>query len=149
VTEPVRAPGPARIRCVLGMLGTDVHNKGIRTLARLFRDQGIEVIYLGEHNTCDRMVSAAVAEDADIIGLSFSTASYLHYVRELMRTLADAGAADIPVMVGGLIHSDDEPELREIGVRGIFGPGSTTDRILEFVRSSTTQRPATQRAMKP
>ncbi len=122
-----------RVRCVLGMLGTDVHSKGIRTLARLFRDEGIEVIYLGEHNTSQGMVAAAVVEDADVIGLSFSTASYVHYVRELMTTLRESDAADIPVMVGGLIHADDEPELREIGVRGIFGPGSTTAEILEFV----------------
>jgi methylmalonyl-CoA mutase C-terminal domain/subunit len=122
-----------RVRCVLGMLGTDVHSKGIRTLSRIFRDAGIEVIYLGEHNTCEGFASAAAAEDADLVGLSFSTASYMTYIREFVRAMAAAGVADVPVMVGGLIHPEDQPELRELGISGIFGPGSTTDQILDFV----------------
>ena len=122
-----------RVRCVLGMLGTDVHSKGIRTLARIFRDAGVEVIYLGEHNTCEGFAAAVASEDADLVGLSFSTASYLTYIREFMAAMADAGLDDVPVMVGGLIHPEDEPELRERGVAGIFGPGSTTEQILEFV----------------
>jgi len=124
------------------MLGADVHSKGIRTLARHFRDAGIEVVYLGEHNTAQGFTAAVAAEDADIVGLSFSTASYLHYVEEFMKTLTDAGLADVPVMVGGLIHSDDEPTLRDLGVSGIFGPGSTTEAILEFVRTSAGERVA-------
>lgn len=124
-------------RCVLGMLGTDVHTKGIRTLARHFRDAGIEVVYLGEHNTPEGFAAATAAEDADIVGLSFSTASYLYYVEELMKAMASAGLADVPVMVGGLIHADDEPTLRGLGVAGIFGPGSTTEAILDFVFATT------------
>lgn len=126
-----------RVRCVLGMLGTDVHSKGIRTLARHFRDAGMEVVYLGEHNTPDGFAAAVAAEDADIVGLSFSTASYLHYVEEFMKAMHSAGVADVPVLVGGLIHADDEPTLRELGVAGIFGPGSTTEQILDFVRATT------------
>lgn len=125
------------VRCVLGMLGTDVHSKGIRTLARHFRDAGIEVVYLGEHNTPEGFASAVAAEDGHLVGLSFSTASYLHYVGELMKALSAAGLADVPVMVGGLIHADDEPVLRELGVAGVFGPGSTMESILEFVFTAT------------
>lgn len=135
-----------RIRCLLGMLGTDVHSKGIRTLARLLRDHGVEVIYLGEHNTADGVVNACIAEDADVIGLSFSTATYLHYTRELLDRMRSAGIADVPVMVGGLIHGEDEPTLRELGVRGIFGPGSTTAQILQFLAVITGKPVGTPKA---
>jgi methylmalonyl-CoA mutase C-terminal domain/subunit len=128
----------ATVRCVLGMLGTDAHTKGIRTLSRIFRDAGVEVVYLGEHNTYEQFAASVAAEDADLAGVSFSTAGYLKHVGALMRALDDAGAADVPVMVGGLIHADDEPALRELGVAGIFGPGSTTEAILDFVFSTAT-----------
>jgi methylmalonyl-CoA mutase C-terminal domain/subunit len=127
----------APIRCLLAMLGTDVHSKGIRTLARLLRDQGVEVIYLGEHNTAEGIVNAVISEDADVIGLSYSTATYLHYTQQLMDSLRDADLASVPVMLGGLIHAEDEPALRAMGVQGIFGPGSTTTQILEFLARVT------------
>lgn len=128
---------PTRIRCLLAMLGTDVHSKGIRTLAQLLRDEGVEVIYLGEHNTADGLIQAAVAEDVDIIGLSFSIATYLHHTRDLLDKMRAAGVADIPLMLGGLIHRDDEPALREMGVAGIFGPGSNTGDIVAFMQKVT------------
>jgi methylmalonyl-CoA mutase C-terminal domain/subunit len=129
-----------QIRCLLAMLGTDVHNKGIRTLAQLLRDRGVEVIYMGEHNTSDGLVNAIQAEDPDVVGLSFSTATYLHYTRDLLEKMRGAGLEDIPVMVGGLIHRDDEVELRQMGVRGIFGPGTTTDQVVSFL-SEAAHRP--------
>jgi len=134
IPHPPKA-GP--IRCLLGMLGTDVHTKGIRTLAQLLRDRGVEVIYLGEHNTAEGMVSAILAEDVDVVGLSFSTATYVHYTRVLLDAMRAAGVDDVPVMLGGLIHRDDEVELRAIGVKGIFGPGSTTDQIMRFLEDIT------------
>jgi methylmalonyl-CoA mutase C-terminal domain/subunit len=123
----------AKIRCLLGMLGTDVHSKGIRTLARLLRDFGIEVIYMGEHNTPAGLVNAISAEDADVVGLSFSTATYMHYTRELLEKMRAADLSDVPVMLGGLVHPEDEPMLRAMGVRGVFGPGSTTKQIVNFL----------------
>jgi methylmalonyl-CoA mutase C-terminal domain/subunit len=126
-----------KIRCLLAMLGTDVHNKGIRTLAQLLRDQGVEVIYLGEHNTAAGVVNAILAEDADVVGLSYSTATYLHYTRDLIDKMRAAGLGDVPVMLGGLIHGDDTPALQEMGVKGIFGPGSTTGQIVEFLQQVT------------
>jgi methylmalonyl-CoA mutase C-terminal domain/subunit len=125
------------IRCLLGMLGTDVHTKGIRTLAQLLRDRGVEVVYLGEHNTAQGMVSAILAEDVDVVGLSFSTATYVHYTRGLLDAMRAAGVGDVPVMLGGLIHREDEAELLSIGVKGIFGPGSTTDQIMKFLEDIT------------
>lgn len=128
------------IRCLLAMLGTDVHTKGIRTLAQLLRDQGVEVIYLGEHNTAEGLIQALIAEDADVVGLSFSTATYLHYTRDLLDKMRAAGVGDVPVMLGGLIHPDDEPALREMGVRGSFGPGSTLPQIVAFLEQATGKK---------
>ena len=123
----------ANIRCLLGMLGTDVHNKGIRTLAQMLRDRGIEVIYVGEHNTCEGMTQAIVAEDADLVGVSYSSSNYLDYTRQLIETMQRQGVGDVPVMLGGLIHPEDEGTLRDMGVAGIFGPGSDIDAILDFI----------------
>jgi methylmalonyl-CoA mutase, C-terminal domain len=131
-----------KVRCMLGMLGTDVHTKGIRTLAQLLRDAGVEVIYLGEHNTVEGMVSAVVAEDPDVLGLSFSTASYLHYVERLMVHMRERGVGDVPVMLGGLIHNDDHDAINALGVQGIFGPGSTLPAIMAFLeRAASARRP--------
>ena len=124
-----------RIRCLLGMLGTDVHNKGIRTLATQLRDAGFEIIYLGEHNTCPGMVQAAIAEDVDLIGVSFSSANYLDYSRQLLEEMHANEAADIALMIGGLIHPEDVSELEEMGVARTFGPGSELAEIVEFVLS--------------
>jgi methylmalonyl-CoA mutase C-terminal domain/subunit len=129
-----------KIRCLLAMLGTDVHTKGIRTLARLLRDQGVEVIYLGEHNTVAGVVSAIIQEDADVVGLSFSSAAYLSYTQQLTTAMRERGIGDVPVMIGGQIHPDDRAKLAEIGVSGIFGPGSTIPEIMSYLERVASPR---------
>jgi methylmalonyl-CoA mutase C-terminal domain/subunit len=119
------------------MLGTDVHSKGIRTLSLLLRDHGVEVIYLGEHNTAEGLVNAITTEDPDVVGLSFSTATYLHYTRDLLAKMRAAGLDDVPVMLGGLIHPEDEAAIFQMGVKAIFGPGSTTAQVLDFLARET------------
>src|SRR5689334_5096548 len=97
-TMSPEANGP--IRCLLGMLGADVHSNGVRTLARRLRDRGIEVVYIGEHNTVQGMVETAAAEDVDVVGVSFWNPGYLHATRALVEELASAGLDDVTVMVG-------------------------------------------------
>ncbi|MGQ0625689.1 MAG: cobalamin B12-binding domain-containing protein [Sporichthyaceae bacterium] len=128
----------APVRAVLGMLGVDVHSRGLRTIAHLLRDAGVEVIYLGEHNSAAGLAAAAVSEDADVLGVSFSVSTYLHYVTELMAELGKTGGADIPVMVGGLIHPEDVDALHALGVARIFGPDSGTAAILDYVSGLAT-----------
>lgn len=128
--------GAPPVRCLLGMLGTDVHNKGVRTLARLLADRGVEVIYVGEHHTVQSMVEAVIAEDANLVGVSFSNAAYLQYTQSLMDAMGDAGLDDVPVMVGGLVHPDDVPLLHAMGVTGVFGPGSTVDDVMGYIRAA-------------
>jgi methylmalonyl-CoA mutase C-terminal domain/subunit len=124
---------PPPVRCLLGMLGVDVHSRGLRTVARILRDAGVEVIYLGEHNSAAGMAAAASAEDVDVVGVSFSVSTYTHYVAELMSELATINAADIPVMVGGLIHPEDVAALLDLGVDAVFGPDSSSEAIVEYV----------------
>ena len=105
------------VRCLLGMLGTDVHSKGIRTLATLLRERGVEVIYVGEHNTVPGMVAAIAQEDPDVVGLSFSSGGYVDYTRQLIEAMRAEDLGDIPVMVGGGIHPDDHAPLHAACVR--------------------------------
>lgn len=123
----------APIRCVLGMVGSDKHNKGIRVIARIFRDHGLEVVYIGEHNTSQRIASVAVSEDAAFVGVSFSNGDYVLRAKELIKALADAGGGDIALVMGGLIHPEDVPELEAAGVTAVFGPESTKQQILATI----------------
>lgn len=134
MTETVDRAELNGLRCMLGMLGVDVHNKGIRTLGALLRDRGAEIVYVGEHNSAAGMAAAAAAEDVDVIGLSYSTTTYLAHTPALLKQLAENGVDDIPVVVGGLIHADDEPALREMGVAGVFGPKADLDEVVAFMR---------------
>jgi methylmalonyl-CoA mutase, C-terminal domain len=127
------ASGGPQLRCMLGMLGVDCHSKGLRSLARMLRDRGVEVIYMGEHNTSAGFADAIVSEDPDVVGISFSTSTYMHHVGDMLKEMRSAGVAEVPLMIGGLIHPDHEESLREMGVAGIFGPGSTRDEIFAFL----------------
>lgn len=128
---------PNTVRCMLGMLGTDVHSKGIRTLARLLDEAGgIEVDYIGEHNSVEGMAAAVAERKADIVGLSFSSAAYVEYTRQLIEAMNAKGVGHIPVILGGIIHPDDVAELKELGVAGLFGPGSRMEDIILFVQSA-------------
>ena len=123
-----------KIRCLLGMLGTDVHNKGIRVLSQILSDADIEVIYIGEHNTCEGMVARVVEEAPDIVGVSYSSSTYMDYTRELLLLMRERGVMHIPLMIGGLIHAEDHQALMDLGVKAIFGPGSRTPEMVAFVR---------------
>lgn len=142
IARPVPGSPNVSIRCVLGMLGVDCHTKGLRTLARLLRDRGVEVIYVGEHNSAEGMAAAVLDEDADVVGVSFSTSTYLHHTAALIEAMGKAGVDDVPVMVGGLIHPDHRYQLRTMGVAGIFGPGSTIDQIMGFIDGLRTAEAA-------
>lgn len=125
------------IRAVLGMLGADVHNKGVRTFGRRLRDLGAEVIYLGDHNTAAQLAAAAAAEDADVVGVSFGMASYVPHCAKLSAALKEIGAEDIPIMVGGLVHREDAKALHDVGVAGVFTPGHTLAEVVAWLEETT------------
>lgn len=115
------------------MLGIDPHNKGIRTLSRRLRDHGVEVVYIGEHNTPEGVFRVAVDEDADVVGISFSTANYIENVRMLLAARKKLGADDIEIIVGGLIHPDHTQQLIDMGVAGVFGPGTSIKDVTDLL----------------
>lgn len=128
---------PNTVKCMLGMLGTDVHSKGIRTLARLLSEAGgIEVDYIGEHNSVEGMAAAVAERKSDVVGISFSSAAYVEYTRQLIEAMKAKGVGHVPVILGGIIHPDDVDELKAMGVAGVFGAGSKTQDIILFVQNA-------------
>jgi len=122
------------IRILLSILGLDQHEAGAFAVARLLRDAGMEVIYLGRFGTPEAVATAALEEGVDVIGLSCHSWEYLYYLDELFELLKHHGL-DIPVVVGGSVLSQaDENDLRAKGVSATFGPGADTDRIVRQIR---------------
>jgi methylmalonyl-CoA mutase C-terminal domain/subunit len=122
------------------MLGLDVHTKGIRTLAFRLREYGCEVIFFGEHLTAKALAKAAIAEDVDLIGVSFSSGAYVDHCRDLLKEMAAQDGGRIPLMIGGLIHADDRAALNEMGIMGIFGPDSKIEDIVAFTAATAKIR---------
>lgn len=129
-----------RIRVVIAKPGLDGHDRGARVIARALRDAGMEVIYTGLRQTPEQIVSAALQEDADVIGLSILSGAHMHICPRVMALLAEQGLHDVLVVVGGIIPDVDIPRLREIGVRGIFLPGTPMQEIVDFIREHARTR---------
>jgi methylmalonyl-CoA mutase C-terminal domain/subunit len=104
----------------------------------------MEVIYTGLRQTPEMIVSAAVQEDVDAIGLSVLSGAHMHYFSEVHRLLSEQAAGDILLFGGGIIPDEDVPHLKAMGVSGIFGPGTSTQDIVEFLQKAAPQRWATQ-----
>ena len=124
------------IRVIVGKPGLDGHDRGAKVVARALRDAGIEVIYTGLHQTPQQIVSTAIAEDADGIGLSILSGAHMTLFQAVIDLLKAQGADDIAVFGGGIIPDDDIPKLRQLGVAQIFTPGTRTDEIVDWVREN-------------
>ncbi len=122
-----------RYRVLIGKPGLDGHDRGAKVVARALRDAGYEVIYTGLHQTPDMIVNAAVQEDVDLVGISILSGAHNHLVPEILRLLAERGAGDIAVFVGGIIPDDDITSLKEAGVAEVFTPGTSMASICESV----------------
>ena len=120
--------------------GLDGHDRGAKVVARALRDAGMEVIYTGLRQTPEMIVSAALDEDVDAVGLSILSGAHLHYFSEVKRLLDEAGAEDIILFGGGIIPDEDVPKLKEMGVAAIFGPGTPTGEVVEFLRREVPKR---------
>ena len=127
--------GPARIRVVIAKPGLDGHDRGAKIIARALRDAGMEVVYTGLHQLPEQIVETALQEDADAIGISILSGAHMTLVPRIMHLLAEAGARDMVVVLGGTIPADDAIELKQLGVAEVFGPGSPTSTIVDFLRS--------------
>jgi methylmalonyl-CoA mutase C-terminal domain/subunit len=129
-----------KIRVVIAKPGLDGHDRGAKVIARALRDAGMEVIYTGLRQTPDQIVSAALQEDADVIGLSILSGAHMHICPRIMELLKEKGLSDVLVVVGGIIPDVDLPRLREIGVRGIFIPGTPMQQIVDFIKDNARSR---------
>ena len=123
-----------KIRILTTKVGLDGHDRGIKVISRALRDAGIEVIYTGLHQTPDMVVEAAIQEDVDGIGVSLLSGAHMTLFPELLRLLEERGASDIVVFGGGIIPDEDIPRLTEMGVAKIFGPGTSLDDVVAFVK---------------
>ena len=124
-----------RIRVLVAKVGLEGHDRGVKIVARALRDGGVEVVYLGIHNTPEEIVSAAVQEDVDAIGLSIHSAAHLTLFKDVMRLLKKNRAADIIVFGGGIVPCEDLPALKKLGVGKIFSPGASLESIVNFVKA--------------
>ena len=130
----------AQIRVVIAKPGLDGHDRGARVIARALRDAGMEVIYTGLRQTPEQIVGAALQEDADVIGLSILSGAHMHICPRIMTLLREKGLRDVLVVIGGIIPDVDIPRLREIGVQGIFLPGTPMQEIVDFIRTHARSR---------
>ena len=124
--------GPA-IRILVAKPGLDGHDRGAKVVARALRDAGMEVIYTGIRQTPQMIVEAAAQEDVDVIGLSILSGAHLEIFPEIMRRLREKGMQDVTVVAGGIIPQEDREPLLQSGLKRIFGPGTSTQEIVEFI----------------
>jgi methylmalonyl-CoA mutase, C-terminal domain len=130
----------APIRILLCKPGLDGHDRGVKVLARACRDAGMEVIYGGVRQSVEGVCAIAVQEDPDVIGVSNHSGVLPELCRDLADALTAAGLDDVLIVVGGAIVPRDEPLLRELGVRAVFGPGSDMSSILETIAAVARER---------
>ena len=130
------AASTRRIRVVVAKPGLDGHDRGAKIIARALRDAGMEVIYTGLHQTPEQIVETAIQEDADAVGISILSGAHMTLVPRVVELLREQDAGDVVVTVGGTIPADDIPELKELGVAAVFTPGSSTQEIVDFIRSA-------------
>lgn len=127
--------GGKRKRVLIAKPGLDGHDRGAKVVARALRDAGMEVIYLGLHQTPEQIVQAACDEDVDVIGLSILSGAHMTIFPRVLELLRERGAEDIKVIGGGIIPEEDAVALERSGVEKLFGPGTPLSEIVKFVES--------------
>jgi methylmalonyl-CoA mutase C-terminal domain/subunit len=130
------------LRILVAKPGLDGHDRGAKIIARALRDAGFEVIYTGLHQTPEMIVSAAVQEDVDAVGLSIMSGAHMTLFPAVIELLRAKGAEDIVVFGGGIIPQDDVPRLKEQGTSEVFLPGSPTHAIIDWIRANVHPRAA-------
>ncbi|MCL5960428.1 MAG: cobalamin B12-binding domain-containing protein [Chloroflexi bacterium] len=136
------------IRVLVAKPGLDGHDRGAKVIVKTLMDAGMEVIYTGRHQRVDQVVSAAIQEDVDVIGLSILSGAHLFYTDRLMGMLKEEGMADKVVVVGGNIPKTDVPKLKEMGVAEVFSTGTPLARPVEFLRGKFGLSPEGERATR-
>ena len=125
-----------KIRVVVAKPGLDGHDRGAKIIARALRDAGMEVIYTGLHQTPEQIVQTVIQEDADAVGLSILSGAHMTLVPRVLELLKAEGVEDVLITVGGTIPAEDVPDLKAKGVAEVFGPGTSTQDIVDFIRGA-------------
>ena len=123
-----------KIRVLVAKPGLDGHDRGAKVVARALRDAGMEVIYTGIRQTPEMIAEAALQEDVDVVGLSILSGAHMALCPRVVELLRAQDMADVVVLVGGIIPDDDVAPLKALGVKGVFGPGTSTGEIVAFIR---------------
>jgi methylmalonyl-CoA mutase C-terminal domain/subunit len=131
-------PKEGKIRVLVAKPGLDGHDRGAKVVARALRDAGMEVIYTGIRQTPEMIVEAAVQEDVDVIGLSILSGAHGELFPLIMQGLRKKGRDDALVIAGGIIPEDDIPTLQQMGIKAVFGPGTPTGDIVNFIQKELT-----------
>jgi methylmalonyl-CoA mutase C-terminal domain/subunit len=129
-----------KIRILVAKPGLDGHDRGARVIARAYRDAGFEVVYTGLHQTPEQIVAAALQEDVDLIGLSVLSGAHMSLFKRVLELLKDKGADDVMVIGGGIIPEEDIPKLKKLGIKEIFLPGASLDKIVGWVKDTVKPR---------
>ncbi len=125
-----------KIRVLVAKPGLDGHDRGAKVIARALRDAGMEVIYTGIRQTPQMIVEAAIQEDVDAILMSILSGAHMAIFPKVMELLREQGVDDVLVVAGGILPDEDIPAIEALGIRGNFGPGTSTEEIIDFVRSN-------------
>jgi methylmalonyl-CoA mutase C-terminal domain/subunit len=125
-----------KIRVLVAKPGLDGHDRGAKVIARALRDAGMEVVYTGIRQTPEMIAEAALQEDVDVVGMSILSGAHMALFPRVMELLRQNGMDDVLVIAGGIIPDEDVPALREIGIGGIFGPGTPTSAIVSYIHES-------------
>lgn len=129
-----------KLRVLIAKPGLDGHDRGARVIARAFRDAGFEVVYTGCHQTPEQIVSTAIQEDVDMVGLSILSGAHTYSFPRIMELLREERAEDISVIGGGIFPLEDIPKLKSIGIKEVFEPGAKLQDIIDWVRLNIKPR---------
>ncbi len=129
-----------KIRILVAKPGLDGHDRGARIIARAFRDAGFEVVYTGLHQTPEQIVAAALQEDVDLIGMSCLSGAHIHLFGRVIELLKENKVDDVQVIGGGIIPEEDIPRLKNLGIKEVFVPGTSLDKIVGWVTDNVTPR---------
>jgi methylmalonyl-CoA mutase C-terminal domain/subunit len=129
-----------KIRVLVAKPGLDGHDRGAKVVARALRDAGMEVIYTGLRQTPEMIAQAALQEDVDVVGLSILSGAHMALTPRILELLKANGQTDVHVFIGGIVPDDDIPRLKEMGIRGVYGPGASTEDIVRDIRIAAGKR---------
>ena len=128
------------LKVLIAKPGLDGHDRGAKVLARGLRDEGFEVVYTGLRQTPEMIVTAALQEDVDVVGLSILSGAHMTLLPKICNLMRERGMTDVLVTAGGIIPDEDVPSLKEAGVAAVFGPGTTIAQVADYLRANARPR---------